>query len=211
MKKKQVLKFEKILKKKNNLMVSYPYEFSKSLLHAKKIINKKILGSIKYISIDMIQCGRFMKYGVNYLLGPHALSILNIFIDLRKLTFNKNDIIKKNQKVETSLISFFLNKKNISNIKLSLNFAEEKSKKEVIIYCERGTIICDLNNEMFTIKAFKFKRTKVRDYSTASIKSIIKKKYDEKNNMRDVINYFINSKISYRNFSLTKTINNIIS
>ena len=37
----------------------------------------------------MIQCGRFMKYGVNYLLGPQGLSILNIFIDLRKLTFNK--------------------------------------------------------------------------------------------------------------------------
>ena len=146
MKKKQVRKFEKIIKKKNNLMVSYPYEFSKTLLHAKKIVNKKVLGNIKYISIDMIQCGRFMKYGVNHLLGPHALSILNIFFDLRKLTFKKNNIIKKNQSVETSLISFFLNKKQISNINLSLNFAEEKSKKEIIIYCEKGSIICDLNN-----------------------------------------------------------------
>ena len=98
-------------------MVSYPYEFSKSLLH-KKIINKKILGSIKYISIDTIQCGRFIRRS-QLLLGPQALSILNIFIDLRKLTF-KNDIIKK-IKSETSLISF-LNKKNISVNKLSLNF-----------------------------------------------------------------------------------------
>ena len=120
---------EKILKKyKNNLLVSYPYLFSKSLNFAKKIITSKSLGKLKFIEINIQQCGRFMKYGVNHLLGPHALSILSVFFDVRDLKITKYNIIKR-KNIETSIINVFKRQHLVSSINLSLNYASEKNIK----------------------------------------------------------------------------------
>lgn len=208
---REIKEIELLQKKNNNLIVSYPYLFSKTLNHAKKIINSNLLGKIKYVEINMKQCGRFMKYGVNHLLGPHAISILSLFYNLKGLKYQNNKIIQKGSRIETSLISFYNKKRNVSNINLSLNYARDESVKEINIYCEKGTIHCDLNNKNYTLKAYSYESKKVRNYNVATIKLRIKKKYDEKNNMKYSIENFLKNNLDKNNFFLTKFINKVIS
>ncbi len=79
----------------SNLVVSYPYLFSDTLKYAKNLINKNLIGRIKHIKININQCGRFMKYDVNKLLAPHAISILSIFTNIREINFQIFNLIKK--------------------------------------------------------------------------------------------------------------------
>ena len=203
-------KEEKILKKyKNNLIVSYPYLFSKSLNFAKKIITSKSLGKLKFIEINIQQCGRFMKYGVNHLLGPHALSILSVFFDVRDLKIIKYEIIKK-KNIETSIINVFKKQQLVSSINLSLNYASEKNIKIIKIFCGKGTIVCDLNDKDHTIKSSKYI---VKAKKNFKVGKIIKHKFsffDEKNNMKEVIKNFISKKNS-NNFVLTQKINKFLN
>ena len=89
MNKAQQREFNQIIKKnKNAITISYPYKFSQSLDLAHKIVKSKSFGNINYITVEINQCGRFMKYGVNHLLGPHAISIISIFYNINKVSFN---------------------------------------------------------------------------------------------------------------------------
>ena len=83
-----------------------------------------------------------MKYEVNHLLGPHALSILSVFFDVRDLKIIKYDIIKK-KNIETSIINVF-KKQHFSFIYksfLKLCFGEKYQNHK--IFCGKGTIVCD--------------------------------------------------------------------
>ena len=154
-------------KHQNLLTVSYPYLFSKSLNFVKKIISSKRLGKLSYIEMNIQQCGRFMKYGVNHLLGPHALSILSIFFNIDKIKLEVKNIIKNKNKTETSIVLCSLKKKLISTINLSLNYTNTSSKKIFIFYCDKGTIICDLNNKKKTVISFLYKRIVKKNFSIA--------------------------------------------
>ena len=205
--------FNKLIKKdKKIITVSYPYTFSKSLNYAQKIIRNKLLGSIKYINIEINQCGRFMQYGVNHLLAPHAISILSIFHDIDKIELQSKNIIQKNNKCETSIILCTKNKKLIGLINLSLNFAQLNQKKNICtIYCDKGTIICDLNNRDKTLIAYEYKRIKKKNFTVARVKKIKSRFYDEKNNMSFVVNNFLKENNSYGNSKLTNKINSFLN
>ena len=198
-------------KHQNLLTVSYPYLFSKSLNFVKKIILSKRLGKLSYIEMNIQQCGRFMKYGVNHLLGPHALSILSIFFNIDKIKLEVKNIIKNKNKTETSIVLCSLKKKLISTINLSLNYTNTSSKKIFIFYCDKGTIICDLNNKKKTVISFLYKRIVKKNFSIAKKIEFKSKFYDENNNMKYVLQNFFNSKKNKDNQKLTNKINSFLN
>lgn len=208
---KQEKEITKLVKKnKKKLLVSYPYQFSKTLNFAKKMINNNNLGKLKYIEIYLQQCGRFMKYDVNYLLAPHAITIFSMFFKLENVDFKLHKIIENQEKCETSFLTCQKKNKIVGQINLSLNYANNKNKKIINLYCQKGTIICDLNDKKNTLTSFKYSRISNRNYKIAKIKIFLNKKFDEKNNMKYVLDNFFSNKFDYSNFLLTKKINNFI-
>ena len=179
-----------IKKNKRKLTVSYPYLFSKSINYVKKIINKHGLGSLNYIEIYLQQCGRFMKYDVNHLLAPHAISIISIFFKIESIKFNLKKIINHNGHCETSLITCRLKNKTVATINLSLNYANKTNKKIINFYCKKGTVICDLNNKKNSLVAYKYYKIKRKDHKIDQVKKYFIKSYDEKNNMLYVLKKF---------------------
>ncbi len=210
MNKKQEKEITKLIYKKKNLLVSYPYIYSNTLKFARNTIKKNKLGNLKYLEINLQQCGRFMKYNVNYLLGPHALSILSIFFDIKKVKFKLHKIINNKGYCETSFISCFKNNKVIATINISLNYANKNSKKIVNLYCSKGTIICDLNEQKNTFTSFKYKRIKKNNYKIAVLNKYLNKKFDENNNMQYVLKNFYSNNFYGFNFMLTKKINEFL-
>ena len=193
-----------------NLTVSYPYLFSKSLNFVKKILKEKKIGKLRYIEINIQQCGRFMQYGVNHLLGPHAISVLSIFFDVNKIKFKLKKIIKNGNKCETSIILCTLRNQLISTINLSLNYADNSSKKQFNFYCDNGTIICDLNNTKKTVVSYVYKRVVKKNYVVAKKFAFKSSFFDEKNNIKYVLQNFFKNKKKPNNFKLTKKINDIL-
>ena len=210
MNKNQENSINHLVKKSNKLVVSYPYCFSKSLDLAKKIIDSKKLGKIIYIESTIQQCGRFMKYGVNHLLAPHAISAMSVFFNLKNINFNIKKIIQNNNKCETSIILCEKNKKLIGVINLSLNYANTHNKKIFTLYFDKGLIVCDLNSKKHTIISYTYKRVQKKNYEVADVAIHKKSFFDEKNNMRFVIENFYSKKNNSKNFDITKKINYIL-
>lgn len=209
MNKKQQNDISRLLQiNKKKLIVSYPYLFSKTLLFAKKIFISKSFGNLEYIEINLKQCGRFMKYDVNFLLAPHAISILSMFYDIKNIKYNLNKIITNKNNTETALITCSIKSKIVASINLSLNYSSNENKKIINLFFKKGMVICDLNNQKDTLKSFQYLRMKKNNYQIAKIKNYINKFFDEKNNMESVIKDFYFSKYNLLNFELTKNINN---
>ncbi len=211
MKKNEEYLIEKLAKKnRKKITISYPYLFSKSLLLGKKIIKSKKLGKLNFIEITIQQCGRFMKYDINSLLAPHAISIFSIFHKIDNFKLKSFKFIKNKSKNETVGLQCF-HKNNILGIaNLSLNYASKKNIKKITLFCEKGTIICDLDGKQETISSFKYLRLNKGRYKIAKIKKYINRKFDEKNNMKYVIEDFYFKKNNLLNFKLTKKINQFI-
>ena len=207
MNKSQEKKISSLNRNLNNLTVSYPYLFSKSLNYVQKILKEIKIGKLRYIEMNIQQCGRFMRYGVNHLLGPHAISVLSMYFDIDKIEFSLKKIIQKNNKCETSIILCFFKKKLVSTINLSLNYTNISSKKIFVFYCDNGTIICDLNNNKKTVVSYLYRRIIKKNFITAKKFHFKSNFFDEKNNMRYVLESFLNKKKSLNNFKLTKKIN----
>ncbi len=206
----QEKKIVSLNKNLGNLTVSYPYLFSKSLNFVQKILKEKKIGKLRYVEMNIQQCGRFMQYGVNHLLGPHAISVLSMFFDINKIKFKLKKIIKNNNKCETSIILCTFKNKLISTINLSLNYTDINSKKIFVFYCDNGTIICDLNNSKKTVVSYFYKRVVKKNYVIAKKFKFKSNFFDEKNNMRYVLESFLNKKKSLDNFKLTKKINSFL-
>lgn len=202
---------EELSKKMNKkIIVSYPYLFSKSLLLAKKIIDSKKLGKLNYVEINIQQCGRFMKYDVNHLLAPHAISILSLFYKIDKLRLSSDTLIKTKKNKETTYIKCSNGKKTLGAANVSLNYASDKNLKKISLFCNKGTIICDLNSRKKTISSFKYTRKKKDKYEVAKINNYVSKYFDEQNNMKFVIDDFYSKKQDLKNFILTKKINQFL-
>ena len=82
-----------------------------------------------------------------------------------------------------------------------------ENKKNIIFYCDNGTIICDLNNKKYTVKSFLYERIAKQNFVIAKKKNYKKKLYDENNNMLNVIKDFVKNKKNNNNFKLTQKIN----
>lgn len=163
------------------LLTEYTWTFSKSLKKAQQTD----IGSIKAIEMDIKHLGRFLKWDVYWLLASHMLSVLDMFVPLKTLTFEKIDLLKDRGLAETGMI-LFKNENVKGRINISINYTEKETK--VVIYGTKGTIIYDpLAKQSLRIGWYKKKRgllannllTKTKIYS-----------YDEMNNLRYAVEYF---------------------
>ena len=202
---------EQITKHSKNITVSYPYLFSKSLMKAKQIIQKKKLGEVRFIEICFQQCGRFNKFDVYKLLSPHTISILSLFYDIKKVKFNKKKIIMNNNKTESEIIDCYIKKQLICVMNLSLNYANNSPKKEINIYCKKGNILCDFINTKNNFSIYKYSKNIINGNKVIKINKITQSYINEKDNMKEVIKDFVkNNNKNKNNFNLTKKINNFL-
>ena len=186
LKTKEALELKRIAEQRKLLLLTeFTYTFSKSLEKAKKIINDGLIGKIESMELSLKYAGRFLKYDVYWLLASHLLSILDIFIPLKKLRFSKIDFIKHKGRTETGLI-LFKNKKVSGKMTVSLNYPEKEMK--VIIYGEKGTLIYSSMSDP-SLKFSCYKKTE----GVLGDKLIAKEKaysIDEKNNLKLAVEYF---------------------
>lgn len=168
-------------KQKRILAVDYTWTFSQALKKAQEIN----IGSIKVIEMEIKQLGRFKKGDVHWLLTSHLLSVLDLFVPLKTLSFQKIDLFKNRGLTETSLL-LFKNKNLKGKISVSLNCPEKEIK--IIIYGAKGTIIYNpLLKETLKIGWYK----KSQDLTAKDL--IIKKQaclYDEMNNLKQAVEFF---------------------
>lgn len=121
------------------LETEYTYTYSAALNFAKKMVEEGVVGQIQSIFISLKQLGRFLPYDVYFLLGSHALSILDLFIPLDEFTFNAFPMMTTNGIVTSALIQFNSEKMRCrGHIDVSLHCP--KRDKKVTIFGEKGTI-----------------------------------------------------------------------
>jgi len=123
-------------KRKLSLLVEYTQSFSPSLLLATKID----IGPIQAIDMQVKHLGRFNQHDVYWLLASHCLSILDLFVPLKTLSFTRVDFIKTLKRTETGSV-LFKNQHLEGQITLSLNYPGKVY--QVVIYGSKGTIIYD--------------------------------------------------------------------
>ncbi len=164
------------------LLTEYTYTFSKALDKARKLIGKGEIGKILGIEMAVRHLGRFGGGSVYWLLGSHMLSVLDMFVPLKGLSFKKTDLVVFKGQVETGVISF--RGKISGQIFLSLNHPKKETK--VIIYGEKGTMIYNPVSQP-TLFLEKYERLRW----TVDLPRQHKNFYiDEKNNLKYAIEYF---------------------
>lgn len=167
------------------LLVEYTYTFSKALKKVREMIKQGEIGKILGLEMAVRHLGRFKGGSVYWLLGSHMLSVLDMFIPITGLCFEKTDLVNYEGEVETGVISF--KKGEVSGqILVSLNYPGKETR--VIIYGERGTIIYNPVSQP-SLQVEKYQRLKwivgselPREHTEFNI--------DESNNLRYVFEHF---------------------
>ncbi len=119
------------------LAVDYTWTFSEGLKKAQDIVKRGEIGSLLGIEMVVKHLGRFKSGNVYWLLGSHMLSVLDMFVPLQDLSFEKRDLVVYDGSAETGVILF--HNENISGqIVVSLNYPGKETK--VTLYGEDGTI-----------------------------------------------------------------------
>lgn len=195
---------------KNQIFVSYPYTYSKIIKKVQNIIKKYQLGTPKFIYVNFSQAGRFNKNSVYQLLGPHVLSIISKFLNLENYLIVKKKTNLFSYKNETGIYEISKNKKIFAEIIISTNYLFDK-KKEIIFFFENSNIIYDLTKNRENIVLRRYLRKKIKTYDYANVKYEKKFSIEDKDNIKLVIENFLNDKISFKNnMKLTKLINSNI-
>lgn len=120
------------------LLIEYTYTFSKALLKAQSMVREGEVGKLLGLEMMVRHLGRFKGGSVYWLLASHMLSVLDMFIPIKDLSFKKTDLVTHQGQVETGAISF--KGGDVSGqIVVSLNYPGKETR--VIIYGETGTII----------------------------------------------------------------------
>lgn len=163
------------------LLVEYTWTFSKGLQKARLVVEEGKLGKILGIEMSVRHLGRFGGGSVYWLLGSHMLSVLDMFVPLKTLSFKKTDLVVYKGEVETGVISF--SGEVSGQIVISLNYPRKETK--VIIYGEQGTIIY----EPSFLQVERYKRLPWTVGSKLPRESV-EYCFDEGNNLRYAIEYF---------------------
>ena len=188
--------------------VSYPYKFSSALKYIKKNIKLNKIKNILNINITFYQYGKFFKHDIEKILGPHAFTILNEFYHINKVKFKKI-ILFKNQGINEKVrYDIYLKNKLVANVNLCINYSIGKLRY-IEILCKDSLIKWDLKNNISTVKIYKNKRIKYKNYMIGKNVVIYEKKFSEKNNIDKVINHFLTSKND--DLIFTKNLLNFIS
>jgi len=120
------------------LLVEYTWTFSRGLNKAQSIVKEGEIGDILGFEMAVRHLGRFKGGSVYWLLGSHMLSVLDMFLPIKDLSFEKTDLVTYQGEVETGVISF--KKGGVSGqIVVSLNYPGKETK--IVIYGEKGTIV----------------------------------------------------------------------
>lgn len=119
------------------LLVEYTYTFSKALKKAQSMVEKGDIGNLLGIEMSVRHLGRFKGGSVYWLLASHMLSVLDMFIPIKDIHFEKTDLVVHDGQVETGAITF--NTGVVSGqIIVSLNYPGKETR--IILYGEKGTI-----------------------------------------------------------------------
>lgn len=167
------------------LMVEYTYTFSKALEKAQSMVKEGEIGNILGFEMAVRHLGRFKGGSVYWLLGSHMLSVLDMFLPIKDLSFEKTDLVTYQGEVETGVISF--KKEEVSGqIVVSLNYPGKETK--IVIYGEKGTIIYNPLSQA-SLQVESYERVKW------TVGSKLPRKHeefciDEANNLRYAIEYF---------------------
>jgi predicted dehydrogenase len=167
------------------LLIEYIFTFSRAVENAQGMVREGEIGKILGMEMSVRHLGRFKGGSVYWLLGSHMLSVLDMFIPIKDLSFEKTDLVTYEGEVETGVISF--RKGEVSGqIVVSLNYPGKETR--VIIYGERGTIIYDPVSQP-SLQVEKYERLKwtVGDKLP---KEHMEFRIDEANNLRYAIDYF---------------------
>lgn len=186
--KKECLELERLAtKRKVVLCVDYTHTFSGALHVAKELIAKGVLGKIQAIEMRMKQLGPFGRENVYWLSASHMLSILDMFVGLKKLTFYKKDLLVYRGKVETGIIYFNSDAVN-GEILVSLN--DPRKERQVIIYGQNGSIMYN----PLAVKSLQLIIYK-RVFQTVLQPSVNSKffNFDELHNLKHTVEYFYNT------------------
>ncbi len=167
------------------LLVEYTYTFSKALRKAQSMVKEGEVGSLLGLEMSVRHLGRFKGGSVYWLLASHMLSVLDMFIPIKDMYFEKTDLVNYDGQVETGVIS--LKKGEVSGqIVVSLNYPGKETR--IIIYVEKGTIIYNPESQP-SLQVEKYERLKW------TVASKLPREHmdfyiDEANNLRYAIEHF---------------------
>lgn len=167
------------------LLVEYTYTFSNALRKAQSMVKEGEVGNLLGIEMSVRHLGRFKGGSVYWLLGSHMLSVLDMFIPIKDMHFEKNNLVVHDGQVETGVISF--NKGEVSGqIVVSLNYPGKETR--IIIYGEKGTIIYNpVSQPSLLIEKYE-RLTWTVDSELPKVDTEFR--IDETNNLRYVIEHF---------------------
>jgi len=178
----EAIELKEIAKEKQlKLAVEYTQMFSKCLLE----FSKYDIGQIKYIEMSTKHLGRFMEFDVYWLLASHHLSVLDMFFDLNSFEYKFDDYMFNNNICTTGSITC-KNKKVTVKINVSLDYY--KKDFNINFY---GTKAFARYNPLDDIPLMITWYDKT--YKDLSEDLITDKKglmYDEKNNLKNSMEYF---------------------
>jgi oxidoreductase, gfo/idh/mocA family/transferase hexapeptide repeat protein len=172
-------------KKEVCLYTDYIYTVSPSINFIKENIN--LVGKVLYCEASIKQFGNFYQNDdVFEVIGVHMFSALSYILDaeiaIKNILFEKKN---KNNLTEIALIEFEM----LNNIKgiINCSLLNEVKERKIKFICEKGIIIFDMLGE---------KTVHIEKYSVSGNgydkEILISKKYDEMNNIKKVLEDFIN-------------------
>ncbi|MDP8215636.1 MAG: Gfo/Idh/MocA family oxidoreductase [Candidatus Euphemobacter frigidus] len=204
LKREEALILEEIAsRKKLTILTDYIYTFSKSLEKARGIIREGVIGEIHSIQLSIKQTGRFLEYDVYWLLASHLLAVLDMFVPLDELNFNREDLIRGPRTVESGLIHFLKDDGSfLGYIDVSLNYPGKE--KEVVIYGEKGSIIYNPSCRP-SLRVMRY-RKKARVTEDKLIDGWQDYDYDESNNIGLALKTFRNCLSGRREDNLKRAI-----
>lgn len=167
------------------LLVEYTYTFSRALSKAQSMVREGEVGNLLGLEMMVRHLGRFKGGSVYWLLASHMLSVLDMFIPIKDLSFKKTDLVNYDGQVETGAISF--KGGDVSGqIVVSLNYPGKETR--IIIYGEKGTIIYNPTSQP-SLQVEKYERVK---WTVASKLPREHRDFyiDEANNLRYAVEYF---------------------
>lgn len=172
------------LDNKRLLLVEYTWTFSKALNKAQSMVKEGEIGNILGFEMAVRHLGRFKGGSVYWLLGSHMLSVLDMFLPIKDLSFEKTDLVTYQGEVETGVISF--KKGDVSGqIVVSLNYPGKETR--IVIYGEKGTIIYNpLSQPSLQVESYERLKWTVDSKLPREHKEFC---IDEANNLRYAIEY----------------------
>ena len=213
---KEFAKIRKLLKQnKSRIFFGYIYVYNQYVRYIKKIIQKRVLGEIRYINFQRQNFGPIRdKTSSIYDLATHDVSILHFLFNkssiLKKIV--RHDILKK-KNFDIAYLNLVINK-----IKIDINVSwlnPEKIRKIIIIGSKKMLIFDEMNekkpiqiynNYVSFPKIDKFSRSYFKKTHYIFKGKSLTKKFNLKPALNEQIKIFLNNKKIITNINFSENI-----